>query len=175
MKLGILFLFLSTLAFATATLGQTPAATPPALTALGTNQPPPTPPSDLKSISYALGVYAGGVITNSLHRLGTSNIDEQVVLGAIKELLDGQPAHITQTQMVATLNHWQDMVQAENSLRNSKAGQAYMEKFAKEAGVKELANGVLYQVIKEGDGPLPKLTDTVTVNYRGTLPDGTEF
>ena len=32
-----------------------------------------------------------------------------------------------------------------------------------------------YKVIKAGDGQTPKETDTVTVNYKGTLLDGTEF
>ena len=38
-----------------------------------------------------------------------------------------------------------------------------------------LPSGLQYKVIKEGDGKTPKATDTVTVNYRGTLVDGTEF
>jgi FKBP-type peptidyl-prolyl cis-trans isomerase FklB len=32
-----------------------------------------------------------------------------------------------------------------------------------------------YKVLKEGSGPSPKETDTVVVNYKGTLIDGTEF
>jgi FKBP-type peptidyl-prolyl cis-trans isomerase FklB len=38
-----------------------------------------------------------------------------------------------------------------------------------------LPSGVLYKVIKEGDGRKPQETDTVEVNYRGALINGTEF
>jgi FKBP-type peptidyl-prolyl cis-trans isomerase FklB len=38
-----------------------------------------------------------------------------------------------------------------------------------------LDSGVQYKFIKKGTGKLPKIKDTVTVNYRGTLLDGTEF
>jgi FKBP-type peptidyl-prolyl cis-trans isomerase len=36
-------------------------------------------------------------------------------------------------------------------------------------------SGLQYQVIKQGDGPRPQANDQVTVHYRGTLLDGTEF
>ena len=43
------------------------------------------------------------------------------------------------------------------------------------AGVKTTATGLQYKVVKAGTGRTPTPTDTVTVNYRGTLVDGTEF
>jgi len=42
-------------------------------------------------------------------------------------------------------------------------------------GVIALDSGVQYKFVKKGTGKLPKIKDTVTVNYRGTLLDGTEF
>src|SRR5438034_785920 len=45
----------------------------------------------------------------------------------------------------------------------------------KKEGVKTTASGLQYKVLKEGNGAQPKATDTVTVNYRGTLINGTEF
>ncbi len=43
------------------------------------------------------------------------------------------------------------------------------------AGTETLPSGVTVTQIKEGTGAQPTATDTVTVNYRGTLADGTEF
>lgn len=37
------------------------------------------------------------------------------------------------------------------------------------------ASGIVIQTLKAGTGPAPKATDTVTVQYRGTFPDGREF
>ncbi|HOJ23353.1 MAG TPA: FKBP-type peptidyl-prolyl cis-trans isomerase, partial [Armatimonadota bacterium] len=45
----------------------------------------------------------------------------------------------------------------------------------KKPGVVTLPSGLQYKVLKEGTGKSPKVTDTVTVHYRGTLIDGTEF
>ena len=42
-------------------------------------------------------------------------------------------------------------------------------------GVITLPSGLQYKVIKDGDGKTPKLTDTVSTHYRGTLLDGSEF
>jgi len=47
---------------------------------------------------------------------------------------------------------------------------------ARETGkVVTTASGLQYQVLKEGTGASPSATDSVTVHYRGTLTDGTEF
>jgi len=59
--------------------------------------------------------------------------------------------------------------------KNKKEGEAYLEANRKKKGVKVLPSGLQYKVITEGKGKTPKATDTVTVNYKGTLIDGTEF
>lgn len=43
------------------------------------------------------------------------------------------------------------------------------------AGEVTTASGLGYRVLVEGTGPSPRATDNVTVHYRGTLADGTEF
>jgi FKBP-type peptidyl-prolyl cis-trans isomerase len=54
-------------------------------------------------------------------------------------------------------------------------GKAYLEENGKKEGVKTTASGLQYKMLKEGNGKTPKATDTVSVHYRGTLLDGTEF
>jgi FKBP-type peptidyl-prolyl cis-trans isomerase FkpA len=54
-------------------------------------------------------------------------------------------------------------------------GAAFAEKFSKEDGVKPIPNGGWYKMLKEGTGAAPTADDTVKVDYRGTLIDGTEF
>jgi len=51
----------------------------------------------------------------------------------------------------------------------------FLDKNAKAEGVKVLPSGLQYKVVKQGTGTSPRETDTVKVNYRGTLADGTEF
>jgi FKBP-type peptidyl-prolyl cis-trans isomerase len=54
-------------------------------------------------------------------------------------------------------------------------GQDFLAENAKKEGVKTLADGLQYKVIKDGTGASPKATDVVSVHYKGTLIDGTEF
>ena len=56
-----------------------------------------------------------------------------------------------------------------------KKGQEFVEKAAKEKGAKKTESGLVYEEITPGSGSAPAATDTVKVNYRGTLIDGTEF
>jgi FKBP-type peptidyl-prolyl cis-trans isomerase FkpA len=47
--------------------------------------------------------------------------------------------------------------------------------FASGAGAVTTASGLVYRSLREGKGKNPSATDTVKVNYRGTLTDGKEF
>ena len=54
-------------------------------------------------------------------------------------------------------------------------GAAFLAKAAAESGAKKTESGAVLTTIKEGNGAIPKVTDTVKVHYRGTLIDGTVF
>ena len=58
---------------------------------------------------------------------------------------------------------------------NKKAGAKYLADYAKQPGVKKLDGGVLYKVLKEGKGEMPKDTSLVRVHYVGKTIDGKEF
>ena len=58
---------------------------------------------------------------------------------------------------------------------NKQEGEAFLAKNKGAKGVKTTASGLQYKVITTGKGKQPTAEDTVTVNYRGTLIDGTEF
>ena len=58
---------------------------------------------------------------------------------------------------------------------NKKAGVEFLAKNAKNAKVVTTKSGLQYQVLAEGKGATPVATDKVTVKYKGTLLDGTEF
>jgi FKBP-type peptidyl-prolyl cis-trans isomerase len=76
-----------------------------------------------------------------------------------------------QVQVMAHL-HQEYLRQAEQNLD---AGRSFLAGNAKKEGVKTLPSGLQYKVLAEGSGLSPKETDLVTMNYRGTLIDGTEF
>lgn len=55
------------------------------------------------------------------------------------------------------------------------AGQAFLAANKAKPGVITLPDGLQYKILVDGTGPKPTDSDTVTVNYAGTLIDGTEF
>jgi FKBP-type peptidyl-prolyl cis-trans isomerase FklB len=59
--------------------------------------------------------------------------------------------------------------------KNKKEGAEFLTENAKKSGVITLPSGLQYKVLTDGTGPSPKSNEVVTVNYRGTLIDGTEF
>lgn len=76
-----------------------------------------------------------------------------------------------QQEQVAILTKREKQVAATNLAQSNK----FFETNKKEPGVKTTASGLQYIEITQGKGNPPKATDTVTVNYRGTLLNGTEF
>jgi FKBP-type peptidyl-prolyl cis-trans isomerase FklB len=58
---------------------------------------------------------------------------------------------------------------------NKEAGEKFLAANAKKAGVKTLAGGVQYKVIKEGTGAIPADTSLVKVHYEGRLINDTIF
>ena len=53
--------------------------------------------------------------------------------------------------------------------------QAFFEENASREGVISMSNGLQYRVLRRGDGGSPRADDTVVVDYRAFLADGTEL
>jgi FKBP-type peptidyl-prolyl cis-trans isomerase len=64
----------------------------------------------------------------------------------------------------------------EKAQESAKAdGEKFLADMKQKQGVIALPSGVLYEIIKAGTGDFPKASDTVRVNYTGTLINGTKF
>jgi FKBP-type peptidyl-prolyl cis-trans isomerase FkpA len=55
------------------------------------------------------------------------------------------------------------------------SNESFLSDNAKREGVQTTPSGLQYEVLRDGSGPKPRITDTVTVHYKGTLIDGTVF
>jgi FKBP-type peptidyl-prolyl cis-trans isomerase len=102
----------------------------------------------------------------------------------LKGLADGRAgkAKLSDEEMAAALAGLQQKVgeqrakeQAATSEKAVAAGKAYLAENAKKPGVTTTASGLQYQILTAGTGKTPAASDTVTVHYKGTLVDGTEF
>ncbi len=129
--------------------------------------------NDKSKFSYAVGVQ----IAMSLRQDGP-HFDVDALTQAIKDVLSGGELKLTPAEMQQAFNAFQQKLKAERqqlAQANSRKGQEFLAANKKRKGVVTLPSGVPYEVVKAGKGEKPNLTDSVKVNYRGTLVDGTEF
>jgi FKBP-type peptidyl-prolyl cis-trans isomerase FkpA len=87
----------------------------------------------------------------------------------------GMTDSITGAKPAVELETYGPKLQGLAKARGERVGQKYLEEAAKEKGAVKLPSGIIYKELKAGTGPSPKATDTVKVNYRGTLTSGVEF
>jgi len=133
----------------------------------------PAQPKDQKDkFSYAVGLNIG-------MNFKRQNIDANpdMVTAGIKDAMAGKPQMTTEQVKQTMMDFEKDMQQkqADDAKKNNAAAEKFLADNKSKEGVKTTASGLQYKVLKEGNGAQPKATDTVTVNYRGTLTDGTEF
>jgi FKBP-type peptidyl-prolyl cis-trans isomerase FklB len=123
-------------------------------------------------VSYSIGMQIG-------FNLGRQKVDinPDILAAGIKDALANKP-QLTPDQVKDVMAQFEkDMEQKQKELgeKNKTEGAKFLEENKKKPDVKTTASGLQYKLIKEGTGAQPKATDMVTVNYRGTLLDGTEF
>ncbi|WP_304167452.1 FKBP-type peptidyl-prolyl cis-trans isomerase [Lonsdalea britannica] len=139
--------------------------------------------NDEQAAAYALGASLGRYMDNSLkeqEKLGIKLDKEQLIQGVQDAFAD--KSKLSDEEIEKTLQSFEGRVKEaaktkmkQDAKENADKGTKYRDTFAKEKGVKKTNSGLLYQVEKEGTGAAPKDSDTVVVNYKGTLVDGTEF
>ena len=122
--------------------------------------------------SYAIGLNLG-------MNFKKQNIDvnTDMMTAGVKDGLAEKPQMTMDQIREVMMNFEKDMAakQAEAGKKNEADAEKFLADNKKKDGVKTTASGLQYKVMKEGNGAQPKSTDNVTVNYRGTLMDGTEF
>ncbi|AFJ45405.1 FKBP-type peptidyl-prolyl cis-trans isomerase [Shimwellia blattae] len=139
--------------------------------------------NDDQKSAYALGASLGRYMENSLQeqeKLGIKLDKSQLIAGvqdafADKSKLSDQEIEKTLQTFEARVKSAAQARMEKDAKENAEKGQKFRDAFAKEKDVKKTASGLLYKVEKAGTGDAPKDTDTVVVNYKGTLIDGKEF
>ncbi|WP_448622627.1 FKBP-type peptidyl-prolyl cis-trans isomerase [Dickeya fangzhongdai] len=139
--------------------------------------------SDEEAAAYALGASLGRYMDNSLkeqEKLGIKLDKQQLIQGVQDAFAD--KSKLSDEEIEKTLQSFEGRVKEaaqakmqQDAKDNADKGTKFRDAFVKEKGVKKTESGLLYQVEKEGTGAAPKDSDTVVVNYKGTLVDGSEF
>ena len=143
-----------------------------ALTVFAEDKPPQL--KDLKDkVSYSIGLNVG-------FNMRRQNVDlnQDAFNAGMKDALSGRKPLLTEQEVRETMMAFEKDMQdqrTQTAQRNAGEAQKFLADNKGKEGVKTTASGLQYKVLNEGNGAQPKSSDTVTVNYRGTLTDGTEF
>ena len=128
-----------------------------------------------KQISYALGYDIFDKLKENFE------LDPAFFMMGAMDRHEKQPK-LTQEKLEQILMSYQRLARQKQMERikmeakvNREEGLKFLDENKKKENVVTLSSGLQYKIIIEGDGPLPKATDTVECHYKGTLIDGTEF
>lgn len=126
---------------------------------------------ELEKFSYALGMS----VASNLIKSGVKTINPDLFLIAIKDTFSGEMTRMMPNEANEILENFMKTKNQGQNENNLGEGLAFLAENKKKEDVVELPSGLQYQVLKEGDGDLPGVTDTVKCHYHGTLVDGTVF
>lgn len=129
------------------------------------------PKTDEQKTLYAIGL----LVSRSIAVFNLSPEELEFVKQGLTDAATGKKPEVV-------LSSYNDKVQELARARRKAQGEKlaatnkeFLAKAAAEKGAVKTDSGLIYLSLKEGTGASPTVTDTVKVNYRGTLPDGKEF
>lgn len=132
--------------------------------------------SDKDKFSYALGMNYGTMFTKQ-----EVDVDVDALVKGIKDAQGGKSLLTDEQMRQVLMDAQKQMAEKREAKRkvdaevNKKKADEFLAANKAKAGVTALPSGLQYKVLTPGTGDKPASNDTVTVHYKGTLTDGTEF
>lgn len=127
--------------------------------------------------SYSIGVKIGADM-----KANALDLNSEALVTGLQDGISGAKPQLSDKERADSLMAFEQDLQKKEIERikqlaekNKKEGAEFLAANKAKEGVKTLPSGLEYKVLAEGNGTQPKPTDQVTVNYRGTFLDGTEF
>ena len=127
--------------------------------------------NDIDTISYCIGITIGA----NLMQTPIQDINYQVVVKGIQDIYENDEPLFDPSEANLRINDFLFKLETLKYMDNLEEGREFLEQNKTRRDVVTLPSGLQYRIIREGTGPKPKLTDYVTVNYRGTLISGEVF
>jgi len=133
--------------------------------------------TDNQKASYGIGRQMGQQLQPAQSRL-----DMAAFIRGVEDALNGAEPAVPDSAIQVALQAFSQAVmeeqQAEHeaaAARNQEEGQAYLSENGAREGVVTTESGLQYEVLREGEGPRPTAQSRVSIHYKGTLIDGTQF
>ncbi len=131
---------------------------------------PPTLTEEQKTL-YAIGLS----VSRSLSVFELTSAEFEYVRQGLTDAQTGKKDSIELSAYTAKIQEFARARRKASGEKQVGAGNAFLEKAAKENGAVKTASGMVYTSVVDGKGASPRAEDSVKVNYRGTLIDGKEF
>ena len=133
--------------------------------------------TEKEQVSYMIGLD----LARSLEPV-KDEIDLVTLNKALKTALAGEKTLLDEKQAQQIRESFGQKMQARQvadtlakAEKNLTEGKAFLAANANKPNVKTTASGLQYEVITEGTGPKPTLSDSVSAHYKGSLLDGKTF
>lgn len=123
----------------------------------------------MDSVSYSFGV----LIAQNLLSQGIEGIDAQSLAAGLSDALTNPNVDPAKANKI--VQQYMQTMESKKYQANVEEGKKYLDENAKRSGVVTLPSGLQYEILKAGNGPLPKSSDRVKVHYTGTLINGKVF
>jgi len=123
------------------------------------------------SLSYSIGVQ----VAEYYKTMGVEKINTDYVAKAFQDVLNSKPLIISEDECNMNIQQKLQQFMTKKISAVKESGIKFLEENKKRPGVVTLPDGLQYEIITKGTGPVPTAKDTVQANYIGTLIDGTEF
>ena len=123
------------------------------------------------SASYAIGLS----VVNFYKQQGITTLNTALITKAINDAMANKKPLLTDEQANSCVMKLMNNKQESMAQGNILAGEKFLAENKSKPGVQTTASGLQYEVIRQGTGRKPTVTDSVEVNYAGTLINGNEF
>lgn len=114
-------------------------------------------------------------MASQLMQTGLENIDVEAFVKAFSEIMKNEETSMTLEEATQHIQAYFSAKQNEMINMNKEAGVQFLVENKKKENVVELPSGLQYEILTEGNGEIPKATDSVKCHYHGTLISGTVF
>lgn len=129
----------------------------------------------LKSRADSVAYAFGASIARDLKRTGIEELNATVLAQAVTDVLTGKAANFDETEERELIMEAITAAREKMNAQLKQKADAFMESNKVKPGVVSTSSGLQYEVIRQGTGVKPTLSDTVTVHYKGQLSDGKVF
>jgi len=126
---------------------------------------------DQDKVSYSAGV----VLAMSLKDMGFEDIKYDDFTEGMKTVFNNEMGKISPKKSIDIFNNYVLLLRGEMLHKNAEEGEKFLEKNKENPKITELESGLQYEILVEGNGEIPKITDEVEVEYEGYLLDKQVF